>query len=103
MSDLKKLTPAAGYLLIDPQKEERTTASGIVLPDSHEGEKPQVGVVVSINPDNYTDDHGVERTPPCKKGQKVVFKKWAGNEFKFQNQETEYLFVKFEDIMAVLA
>jgi len=101
MSDIKKLTPAPGYLLIEPQEEEKTTASGILLPDSHEGEKPQAGLVIAVGADDLTD-YGTKKTAPCKKGQKVIFKKWAGNEYKPVGQEKEYLFVKFEDLMAIL-
>jgi len=89
--------PTAGYLLIKPATAIRKTASGIVLPDNHD-EKPQKGKVIAVGADEITDS-GVKRKAPCKKGETVVYKKWGGNEFKID--DIEYLFIKFEDIMAV--
>ncbi|MBI3443199.1 co-chaperone GroES, partial [Candidatus Woesebacteria bacterium] len=54
--------------------------------------------VLSLGPDEVTDS-GAKRTAPCKTGDIVVYKKWGGNEFKVGN--IEYLFVKFEDVLAV--
>ena len=42
-----KIHPVAGYILVQPQKQEKTTASGIVLPDNHQ-DKPQQGKVISV-------------------------------------------------------
>lgn len=92
-----KLQPAAGYILIEPGETERTTPSGIVLPESHE-EKPQKGKVLAVGPDEITDS-GIKRKSPCQINDWVVYKKWGGNEYKVG--EKEYLFIKFEDIMAV--
>lgn len=92
------LKPTAGYVLLEPQEAETTTASGIVLPDSATPEKPQMGTVFAIGPDEVTDS-GAVRKVPVKVGDKVVYKKWGGNEIKVQGKE--YLFVKFDDILAV--
>lgn len=97
---IAKITPAPGYILIDPLQGEKKTASGIVLPDSHE-EKPQKGRVVAAGPVLVTD-YGTKLTPPCKKGEMVVFKKWAGNEYRPEDSDQDYLLVKFDDIMAVV-
>ncbi len=86
------LKPTAGYLLIEPVEKETKTASGIYLPDNA-GEKPQKGKVLAIGSD--TKDF----KKPCKAGDVVVYKKWGGNEVKIGN--IEYLFVKFEDVLAV--
>lgn len=98
MSELK-LKPTPGYLLIEPVEAERKTASGIVLPESHE-EKPQRGKVLAVGADDITDS-GAKKTAPCKKNDMVVYKQWGGNEVKIEGKE--YLFVKFEDILAVEA
>ncbi len=97
---LSKIKPAPGYVLIDPREEERKTPSGIVLPDSHE-EKPQAGRVIAVGA-TFTSEYGAKISPPCQKGQTVIFKKWAGNEYRPEGENKEYLFVKFEDIMAVI-
>ncbi len=94
------LTPAPGYILINPLQGEKKTASGIVLPDSHE-EKPQKGRVVAVGPVLVTD-YGTKLSPPCKKEDMVVFKKWSGNEYRPEGSNQDYLLVKFDDIMAIV-
>ena len=93
-----KITPASGYILVEPTKTERKTASGIVLPDSHE-EKPQKGKVLAVGGAEITES-GVKREAPCKLGQTVIYKEWGGNEYK--EGEKEYLFIKFEDILGIV-
>jgi len=92
-----KLAPAAGYLLIEPVEAEAKTSTGIYLPDSA-SEKPQKGKVLAVGEDEITDS-GVKRKAPCKAGDVVMYKKWGGNEVKVEGKE--YLFAKFEDILAV--
>lgn len=91
------LKPAAGFILIEPSEAETRTASGIVLPDSH-SEKPQKGKVLAVGADEITDS-GAKRAAPCKAADVVIYKKWGGNEVKIEGKE--YLFVKFEDILAI--
>lgn len=98
MTQKSNLKPAAGYLLIEPEEAERRTVSGIVLPESHD-EKPQRGRVLAVGPAE-TLDSGKEKKAPCKIGEVVVYKKWGGNEYKMG--EKELLFIKFEDILAVI-
>jgi len=90
------LKPTAGYVLIKPAEATKRTPSGIVLPESHD-EKPQKGKVIAVGPEEITES-GKKRKSPCKKGDTVIYKKWGGNEYKIG--EVEYLFIKFEDIMA---
>ena len=91
------LKPTAGYLLIEPLEKEVKTASGIYLPDSS-GEKPQKGKVLAIGSAEITEK-GAKKPAPCKPNDTVIYKKWGGNEVKIGN--IEYLFVKFEDILAI--
>jgi len=91
------LTPTAGYVLIEPVEAEKKTASGIVLPETHE-EKPQRGKVLAVGEAEITES-GVKRNPPCRVGQTVIYTQWGGKEVKIEGKE--YLFVKFEDILAV--
>jgi chaperonin GroES len=99
MSKLK-LKPTSGYVLIEPSEAERKTPSGIVLPESHE-EKPQKGKVLAVGPAEICDCgcKDCKRPAPCKVGDFVIYKQWGGNEVKIEGKE--YLFVKFEDILAV--
>lgn len=91
------LIPSAGYLLIDPLSAESKTASGIYLPDNA-SEKPQKGKILAVGQPEITDS-GAKRVSPCKVGDIVIYKKWGGNEVKIEGKE--YLFSKFEDILAV--
>jgi len=92
------LKPVAGYLLIEPTEKEEKTSSGIYLPDSA-GEKPQQGKVLAVGDDEITD-YGTKRKSPVKVGDLVIYKKWGGNEVKVEGKE--YLFAKFDDILAVV-
>jgi len=94
----QNLKPAAGYLLVEPEEAEKKTPSGIVLPESHE-EKPQKGKVLAVGPEEITDS-GQKRTAPCKVGDIVVYKKWGGNEYEVEGKEL--LFIKFDDILAIV-
>ena len=97
---LAKLMPSAGYLLIEADEQQKQTVSGIYLPDSASGDKPQTGKVLAAGADEITDS-GTKKACPAKRGDKVIYKKWGGNEVKIDNKE--YLFVKFEDILAVIS
>jgi len=92
------LKPAPGYLLIEPLEAEEKTVSGIYLPDSA-SEKPQQGKVLGVGDDEITDS-GIKRSSPAKVGDLVIYKKWGGNEVKIKGKE--YLFAKFDDILAVV-
>lgn len=115
--DIKKIQPTKGYVLVEPAKAEEQTVSGIILPEN-ESEKPQYGVVLAMGEacdcgDNCSCEDGCDCgcgcdgesdsctcEAPAKVGDKVIYKKWGGNEFKIG--ETEYQFLKFEDILAII-
>jgi len=97
---LSQIKPTAGYVLIEPEEAQKQTASGIYLPDSATGDKPQQGTILAAGSDDVTDS-GAKKSSPAKKGDKVIYKKWGGNEVKIDGKE--YLFVKFEDILAVIS
>ncbi len=92
------LVPTPGYLVILPLEAQTKTASGIYLPDSATGEKPQKGKVLAVGADEVTETGKLRKTP-CKVGDTVIYKKWGGNEVKIDG--VEYLFSKFEDVLAV--
>ena len=92
------LQPTAGYILIKPLEVERKTESGIYLPDTANPDKPQKGTVLAVGPDEITDN-GTKKSAPAKVGQTVIYKKWGGSEVKID--AVEYLFAKFEDILAI--
>lgn len=92
------LVPAPGYLILEPLEGEQKTTSGIYLPDSA-SEKPQMGKVLAVGADEVTDS-GVKRTKPANVDDVVVYKKWGGSEVKYKSKE--YLFAKFEDVLAIV-
>lgn len=92
------IRPLMGYLLVEPLGPETKTASGIYLPESAQ-EKPAEGMVVAIGEDIFLPDGKVFHSP-VSVGQKVVYKKWGGDEIKVYGKE--YKLVKFEDLMAIL-
>lgn len=93
------ITPLHDFVLIRPVQQEDKTASGIILPDSAK-EKPQVGEVMAVGPGKL-DHHGSKLLPMVVKvGQKVLYKKWGGNEIKVG--EEEWMLIEQNDVMAVV-
>ena len=98
MTGNKNLKPLFDNILIRPLSEESRTPSGIVLPDSVK-EKPQVGEVMEVGPGRQTDE-GKLIPVSIKKGQKVLYKKWGGNEVKVGTEE--WMIIEEKDIMAIV-
>ena len=92
---MPKLQPTQGYLLLEPIEATQKTSSGIYLPETHE-EKPQQGKVLAVGPDE------TKRKAPAKVGDTVIYKKWGGDEVKLSITGKEYIFVKFEDVLAIV-
>ena len=92
-----KVKPLAGYVLVEPTEAQTQTASGIYLPESAQ-EKQAEGTVLAIGDPIYSD--GKEILSPVKVGEKVVYKKWGGDEIKVDGKE--FKLVKFDDLMAIL-
>ncbi len=93
------IKPLYDNVLIEPVEEDQTTASGIVIPDTASKEKPQQGKVIAVGAGKTENGKKIE--PSVKKGDKVIYKKWGGNEVELDGKE--YLIVKSEDILAVVA
>lgn len=90
--------PLFDNVLIKPLEGEEKLPSGIVLPDSVK-EKPQMGEVMAVGPGD-TDDKGNPVKMQVKVGQKVMYKKWGGNEVKVQGEE--WMIVEQKDILAIV-
>jgi chaperonin GroES len=93
-----KLRPLGDRVVIKPSEREEVTKSGIVLPDTAK-EKPQEGTIVAAGPGRILDD-GKRESMDVKKGDKVLYAKYAGTEFKIEGDEL--LIVKQSDILAVV-
>jgi chaperonin GroES len=94
-----KLRPLADRVVIKPLGREETTKSGIVLPDTSK-EKPQRGTILAAG-EGRRDDDG-ERIPlDVKVGDEVLFAKYAGTEFKLDDEEL--LILAEKDILAIVS
>lgn len=94
----KDIQPLFDYVLVKPLEQEEVTPSGILLPETAK-EKPQVGEIMAVGP-GAVNDQGKTVPMIVKKGQKVLYKKWGGNEIKVDGEE--WLLVEQKDIMAVV-
>ncbi len=93
-----KIRPLHDRVVVRRQEEERTTAGGIVLPDSAT-EKPAEGEIVAVGNGKITDSGDV-RPLDVKVGDKVLFGKYSGTEVKVDDEDL--LVMREEDIMAVI-
>lgn len=93
------ITPLFDNVLIKPLDMEATLPSGIVLPDTAK-EKPQVGEVMAVGA-GATDDKGNKIPMAVKVGQKVMYKKWGGNDVKVQGEE--WTIVEQKDVLAIVS
>ncbi len=98
MSKTQTIKPLFDYVLVRPLEAETKTASGIVLPDSAK-EKPQMGEVMAVGPGGLNDE-GKINPMLVKVGEKVLYKKWGGNEVKVGSEE--WLLIEQKDVMAVV-
>ncbi len=94
-----KLAPLGDRVVVKALAEEEITKGGIVLPDTAK-EKPQKGEVVAVGPGKLSDD-GKRQPMEVKKGDKVIYAKYAGTEIKIE--EEEFLILRESDILAKLA
>ena len=93
------LKPLGDRVVVKPVEKEERTKSGIVLPDTAK-EKPQEGIVEAVGPGRILDN-GTKIPIELKVGDKVLYAKYAGNEFKIE--EIEYLIVSEKDVLAIVA
>lgn len=99
MADKNKIKPLFDNVLIKPLEAEEKTPSGIILPDSAK-EKPQIGEVMAVGQGVVDDGKIVPGSMIVKVGQKVMYKKWGGNEVKVGSEE--WTIVEQKDILAIV-
>jgi len=98
------LKPLSDYIFIQPLNEEKTTKSGIVLPDTAEKEKPVKGRVLAVGP-GKRNDKGEVMPLSVKVGNVVLFKKYGPDEFEMEDEsgkKVEYLVAREDDILAII-
>lgn len=92
------IKPLFDNVLVKPLEAQEKTASGIILPDSAK-EKPQIGLVMAVG-EGHTNPEGKILPMKVKVGQKVMYKKWGGNEVKVGNEE--WTIIEQKDILAII-
>ena len=92
------IQPLFDHVLVEPLQAEATLPSGLVLPDSAK-DKPQMGMVRAVGEGARSED-GKRLSMSVKVGQKVLYKKWGGNEVKVEGKE--WMIVEEKDILAVV-
>jgi len=92
------LKPIGDKVIIEVLEAEEKTAGGIVLPDTAK-EKPQEGKVIAVG-EGKVLSNGKIVPPTVKPGDRILFGKYSGNEIKLE--ESEYLIVNEDDILAIL-
>ncbi|MEE2681061.1 MAG: co-chaperone GroES [Planctomycetota bacterium] len=90
--------PLEDRILVKPTEAETQTASGIYLPESAK-EKPMHGKVVAVGPGKLMDN-GERVKPGVKKGDLVVYGKYAGSEIEIKS--TKHLIVRESELLGVI-
>ena len=93
-----QLKPLGDRVVVKPTPREEMTKSGIVLPDTAK-ERPQEGSILAAGPGRILDD-GSREPMDVSVGQKILFQKYAGTEFKLDDDEL--LILSQKDILAVI-
>ena len=93
-----KFRPLHDRVLVRRVEAEEKTAGGIIIPDTAK-EKPQIGKVIAAGNGRKTED-GKLVPMDVKKGDKVLFSKYAGSEVKLDGDE--YLIMKEDDILGIV-
>ena len=90
------LKPLGDRVIVRPISEEEVSKGGIILPDTAK-EKPQRGEIVAVGPGKL-DENGKRIAMEVKKGDKVVYAKYAGAEIKVDDEDL--LILRESDILA---
>ncbi len=93
-----KIRPLQDRILVKRVEEESKTKGGIIIPDSAK-EKPAEGVVVAVGSGKRADD-GKLIALDVKKGDRVLFAKYAGTDVKINDEE--HLIMREDDILGII-
>jgi len=96
---MAKIEPLGDRVVIKPTPKEEVSKGGIVLPDTAK-EKPQEGKIIAVGPGRLTED-GKRIAMEVKKGDKVIYSKYAGTEFKLDGEEL--IIMREGDILAKMS
>ncbi|MBP7248016.1 MAG: co-chaperone GroES [Negativicutes bacterium] len=93
------LKPLGDRVILKVVEKEEVSKGGILLPDTASKEKPQEGKVIEVGSGKVLEN-GQKVALEVKKGDKVIFAKYAGAEVKVQGEE--YLILSEKDILAII-
>lgn len=93
------LKPIGDHVIVRGLTKEEVTKSGLILPDTVDKERPERGEVIAVGPGKILKN-GSRSAMDVKVGDKVVFKKYAADEIKIDDQE--YLVIRMDEIVAVI-
>ncbi len=93
-----KIRPLQDRIIVKRVDEEETTKGGIIIPDSAK-EKPQEGKVIAVGKGKVNEDGKLQRLD-VKKGDKVLFSKYAGTEINIK--DVEHLIIREDDVLGVV-
>jgi len=94
-----KIRPLGDHIVVKLLEEEQITKSGIVLPDTVDKEKKAEGEVMAIGPGKLLEN-GSRASMEVAVGQKILFKKWGGDEVEVD--EEEYKIISQEDVLGII-
>ncbi len=93
-----RIQPVGDRVVVKPAAKEEVTKSGIVIPDTAK-EKPQEGTVIAVGSGRLLDN-GDRASMDVREGDRVLYAKYGGTEFKLDGEE--YLVLKENDILAII-
>ena len=92
-----KIRPLFDKIVIKKDDADQTTPSGIILTDSAK-EKPTVAKVLAVGPGGYVDGHEVKME--VKVGDKILYSKYAGSEFKLDGET--FIIIRQSDVLGII-
>ncbi len=93
-----KIRPLQDRIIVKRIEEEKTTAEGIIIPDTAK-EKPQEGKVVAVGKGKIRDDGKLQKLD-VKRGDRVLFGKFAGTEVTLEDEE--HLIIHEDDVLGIV-
>lgn len=93
------LRPLHDHLIVKAMSDEQATKGGIILPETADKERSEKGEVIAVGPGKMTDA-GTRLEMSVKKGDKVIFKKYAPDQIKIDKEE--FLIIGESDVLAVI-
>ena len=104
MSDKSPIKPLGDRVIVRPLTDEElgtVSASGIIIPDTAQKEKPEQGIVIAAGPGKWNEDGDARIAMEVKEGDRVVFSKYGFDELKFDGNE--YYIVSESSVLGILS